>query len=118
MLLVLWGPATSFCYAERAGWIDKDDCCTQSENLPREEASGEFACCMLASANYKVDEEQPATPLYVLSLLPHFLLSTDDNLSRAPDSGDAPAVAPPELRLTWQFSSRTALPPRAPSLVS
>lgn len=119
VMLALWLPATSLCLAERAGWISRDGCCpSHSEKAPSSQPSGDSACCTLASASYKADDDQRVT---MISPVVAFVLLAD--LSEFASLTDAsPAVAltaiPPELPVSWQFSHRTALAPRAPSFVS
>lgn len=57
IMLVLWAPATSLCLVERSGWLDNDDGCPcSSQESPASESTSGSPCCMLASANYKVNE--------------------------------------------------------------
>ena len=75
-------------------------------------------CCTLASGSYKVDDNQRVTtisPVVAVVLLAD--LSELASLADAPPAVVRTAI-PPELSVSWQFSFRTALPPRAPSFVS
>lgn len=119
MMLALWLPATSLCLVERAGWISNDDCCpSSSEKTPSSQPSSHSACCTLVSGSYKVVDHQSVTtisPVVVAVLLTRlggFALLADASFV-------VPRTAiPPDLPVSWQFSFRTALPPRAPSFVS
>jgi len=110
-LLVLWMPATSFCLMENAGWLTKNDGCCDSQ-------SSEMApCCALASAIYKMDDSRSGTAPTPAKL--PLVDSAVVDLSLQPlvcavECG----VSPPELAASWQFSSRAAPAPRAPSSVS
>jgi hypothetical protein len=114
LLLVLWAPTTSHCMIESAGLLPAFLCCDEA-------CGGEAdqdACKALESAAYKVDErDSPVAMSVVLFLLPQVLSDLNDGVEPAPAPGFYPQGAP-ELAVTWQFSSRTALPPRAPSLAS
>ena len=91
----------------------EDRCC---EPQPESDCQSD-ACAVFESGLYKSETIRlyvPAPPLVVLCLIETQLeISGPIAASRVvPDS------APPELARLWQFSHRTALPPRAPSFVS
>ena len=116
MLLVLgfWLPATSHAMLEQAGVIHTAD---SQHDDDHDAADG-----VCVNATTHVVAPQP-----ILALVPdpaadlEFWLAAcaviDGSVAEA--SGPAPpGVAPPELPQTWHFVSRTALPARAPSLIS
>jgi hypothetical protein len=119
MLLALWMPATSLCLIERAGWFANDDCCpSSSKDAPDGKPAPEKNCCALASATYKANDDQTLTvsaPLLAFLILPDLIA-----LVEASDAFQSLPVthSPTDLSVSWQFSSRAAAPPRAPSLVS
>jgi hypothetical protein len=111
-LLVIWIPATSLCLAENAGLVADNDHC---RGCPSSQAS---ACCALASAAYKLDDNGS-----VIVPLP------GNSAPLSPDTVDVhpPLLiclarngceSPPELRSSWQFCARAAANPRAPSSAS
>jgi hypothetical protein len=109
---MVWTPATSLCLAENAGVVADIDHC---EDSPSSQAS---PCCVLASAVYKLDDNDSA----VVSLLGNEISLFRDTLDVHPQP-DAPLVrdgceSPPELRTSWQFCIRAAANPRAPSSAS
>jgi hypothetical protein len=114
-LLLAWMPATSLCFIERAGWLANDDCCSSSSSKA---PPNNTTCCALASAGYKphvYERLTPERPGFVLATVftfvgPHERVAEPASVAEAP--------SPPELPRSWQFSSRAALPPRAPSLAS
>jgi hypothetical protein len=112
LLLVLWIPATSLCLLEAAGWISDADGCAAGQSL---ESS---PCCALASATYKIQENrQVAQPSYAVEIA---LVVELPKLISAPNHsalGEI-GVSPLELVKTWQFCSRAASTPRAPSFAS
>ena len=75
-------------------------------------------CCTLASGSYKADDYSRlhiAAPLFIgVFIFEAFAAEAepDTTVRKADDSG------PPTLFKTWQFTFRTALPPRAPSFAS
>jgi hypothetical protein len=111
-LLVIWIPATSLCLAENAGIVAADDHCS---DRPSSQTS---PCCALASAAYKLDDNDSAVaPLF--GVMRVWLSDLADVSLPAKhveliDSG----VSPPELLKSWQFRSRAAGRPRAPSFAS
>lgn len=116
VMLAAWMPAASLCLAECTGLVKRGDCCPEESSGSADAAA--HSCCLLASGNYKSDAHRPllvapdalANP-QLLSLVSVAFLSSNLALP-------LPALSPPELPVTWQFSFRTALPPRAPSLAS
>ncbi|MCI0539428.1 MAG: hypothetical protein L0Z50_29820 [Verrucomicrobiales bacterium] len=119
VLLVMWIPATSLCLLETAGWLASDGCCPSSSGgTPASEPTSDSPCCLLASGSYKANDEEHssiAAPLFAF-------LSVLNLFEPAERTDEAQLIAfeppPPELVAGWQFSSRAALPPRAPSFVS
>ena len=77
------------------------------------------ACATIEGGLYKSEQSQVSAgkvsfaPLtFVLALL------SDLGAPTRTSSQASPEASPPELAHTWQFTSRTALPPRAPSFIS
>ena len=116
VMLAAWLPAASLCLAECAGFIERGDCCADESGGNADAAA--HPCCFLASGSYKSDTHRP------LVLAPDvFATARLASLISIPPSSDGlalspPALSPPDLPVTWQFSFRAALPPRAPSLAS
>src|SRR6266853_1102351 len=111
LLFACWIPATSLCLLERAGWIACND-----DGCPVGESSQSSACCVLSSPTYKLDGNQrPAVAVPGdLPVLLVGLVEPQSNQSPSLESG----VSPPEVCTSWQFSSRAASAPRAPSIAS
>ena len=108
----------SHCDLERLPVFEFLSCSTQPDTAPHEDQDCEQDGCALVESGLYRAEDQPAwfpTPVLVLSL---FLLPVDEVAPAILPSGGALGSAPPELSRIWQFSFRTALLPRAPSLVS
>jgi hypothetical protein len=114
VLLAAWMPAASLCLAECAGLVERGDCCPHESDGNPDVAGA--ACCLLASGSYKSDTQRPAVPVLLACALPPAL--PDPVCSLAPSWRPSPEASPPELPVTWQFSFRTALAPRAPSSAS
>jgi hypothetical protein len=119
VLLVSWMPATSLCLIERSGWLSNDDCCPSSSgNTPASQPSGDTACCALASATYKGDDNRPVSPVPPSPVCLPLLALMDFAVALDGPPSLSFSAPPPDLPVTWQFSLRAAAPPRAPSVVS
>ena len=112
-LALLWVPITSHCSWESliggdffkcAPTAEKGDCSNDGDS-----------CGTVESASYKVPDAAPAISAPVFAVVFFQIPAPSIPLSRriAP-----PTAAPSEIPVSWQFVSRTALPPRAPSFVS
>jgi hypothetical protein len=115
VLLALWAPITSHCLLEVADLIPDAlhcaDACVPGNGDCSDEAD---ACSSLESASYRMDDECPA----IVVPLSATLIRAGEPLCSLQCSYASFSVAPFELTVTWQFSCRTALLPRAPSFVS
>ena len=123
LLATLWLPVSSHCLVlEVSSSLESLSCCTHTEAQeatphPEDDCATD-ACSIVEGAKYKHTLQRVTIPALDLHLLfelpplrepalplcasrPHQL---DDFLAQLPGS--------------WQFSFRTAAPPRAPSLVS
>ena len=118
VLLVVWLPATSLCLVERAGWLADDECCPSAAPKPSpSKPSSDSACCTLASATYKADED---AQLHVTAPLVPWGSIFEEPVADSepvPVAGHLDDLGPPELRPSWQFTFRAALPPRAPTIL-
>ena len=115
--LVLWLPATSQCMLEHAGLLPDVDCCGSKGSVPADKSPDGSVCCTLGSGIYKTADGQTikAPTLNLVSDLA-FDLANSIEADRAPFDLESPS--PPELPGCWQFFFRTALAPRAPSVLS
>ena len=117
MLALVWLPAVSCCLIDASGLLGKQDCCSK-EHSPSGPDNCDKPCGALASAGYFPQQDQ------LLLIVPVGAPLFDCGISRMEVQRpvgigrDLPATAPPELAGHWQFTFRTALPPRAPSFAS
>ena len=118
-LALFWGPLTSHCRIEAATgqpFLHSHDGDEHGHGHQEAHAS----CFIAESGDYKSDLK-PVSPL---PPVPTLLLLSALLQGRVEPSADARLVLgdagqpPPELSVSWQFSSRVALAPRAPSSVS
>jgi len=118
LLLAFWGLAISHCALEQLPGLEFLACCHHPETAPHQDNDcDQDGCSVVESGFYKMEEQAASVPvpLLVLSLVLPLWEAIPPTL--APNS-KLLSSAPPELPRVWQFSWRTALPPRAPSLAS
>lgn len=116
VMLAAWMPAASLCLAECAGFVERGDCCPDESSGDANAAA--HSCCLLASGSYKSDTHPPlvvAPYAFVTAQVPSMILDAPPSAESVQPS---PSSSPPDLPVSWQFSFRAALPPRAPSLAS
>ncbi|HWQ90541.1 MAG TPA: hypothetical protein VN673_02630 [Clostridia bacterium] len=116
ILAALWAPITAHCAVEAVCGFDLLTCCSHAEAAPHQDDDcARDGCSVVESGLYKIDEQPVTAPPMVL------LTSCARAGAQLPESVlsfPIPVVAPPGLSQGWQFSCRTALPVRAPSLTA
>lgn len=77
-------------------------------------------CDWVSSGGYEQSETKVVAPEFATVVVPSFCQTILDEQLLALKSGCQTewSTAPPELASTFHFAFRTALPPRAPSLIS
>ena len=118
LLLALWVPVTMHCALELVpglGFIQT--CCGEQEAQPADHDCSQDLCSAIESGFYKVDDYPALAPSQAL-LLAFTVWNLSAELPAITPPLSPPAPSPPELPRSWQFSHRTALPPRAPSAVA
>jgi hypothetical protein len=118
-LVALWLPATLHCQLEELPGLQFLACCDHDETAPHQDDDCRTdSCAMVEDGLYKTnDSKVTAAPMVArLTIAPTFTLPTDPQSAGL--EGHLATDKSPELPVTWQFSRRTALPPRAPSFVS
>jgi len=118
LLVALWPLATSHCSLEQLPGLAFLACAEEPAAASHQDNDCETDnCASVESGLYKTEDHPtvPTRPLISSELLTTVLLATEPLSCAGAIHLDS---APPELSRFWQFSFRTALPPRAPSLVS
>ncbi len=117
-MLAVWGLATMHCDLEQVPGFEFLACCQHPDTAPHPDDDCDTdACAVVESGFYKTEERAEDVPMPLLALSFALPFREAVPLTTAP----LPVllrVSPPELPRTWQFSCRTALPPRAPSLAA
>jgi hypothetical protein len=122
LLLVLvacaWLPLTTHCRLESAFDLRTVSCA--SDDACHGESHGAESnnlCCALEKSHYRSDASRLKLSPPDSSVILHSILATPHE-APAPVCAVDSVAGPQELRTSWQFSFRTALPVRAPSLAS
>ncbi len=116
ILALLWLPVTSHCLLEEAGLIHHDACCQTT--LGEDHSHGHDAAdgsCQVESRQIAAQKHDVLKAVVLVTFLAAGELFSTDLPAVTSISGDG--VAPPELSPTWQFVSRAAVSPRAPSVL-
>ena len=113
----LWLPVSAHCQLESVPGLEFLRCSIKASDSqqPAKDCSD---CCAVEKSQYRAEHHRltiPTPDLLLLSLAPVLPPAT---ALPAEVSGGFLTAAPPELPTTWQFSARTALPARAPSIAS
>jgi len=119
VVLALWGLAAMHCKLEVLPGLDflKKSCCF-ADSAPSSPKNCESdGCGAVEYGSYRAEEQNAAAPqpLLILALISPVM---EAPLPALPGVCFSESQAPPELHRIWQFSYRTALPPRAPSFAS
>ncbi|MEI7939727.1 MAG: hypothetical protein WCK27_23845 [Verrucomicrobiota bacterium] len=122
MIATLWVAAGSHCRLEILPGFEFLSCCQHSdvEKNPthHEKDCQDDGCAAVELGFYKLAKPQPA-PLKPLRMFVAWLVPLPYSCQAGESVCLVPASSsPPDLPRIWQFSQRTALPPRAPSIVS
>jgi hypothetical protein len=123
LLAIFWLPVASHCLLlEVTSGLESLSCCTHPDATDsathHEDDCATDSCTTVENAKYQAAFQRVTVPpldTHVLfELLPLLEPTLTSKVISAHQSDDALARLP----VAWQFSTRTALPPRAPSLVS
>ena len=118
LTLALWGLAAMHCTLEGVpGFGFLKSCCFVDSAPAAPQDCEDDGCGEVEDGQYRSEEQTVSAPVPLLVL--SFLLPVWE--ATAPPARPQPVLpsgSPPELPRAWQFSYRTALPPRAPSLVA
>ena len=117
-----WLPMASHCRLEAVPSFEFLACISETnchgESKPKQSVPEPSGCCAVEKSHYKSDQLRitlPTPEMLAIAATPAFDLAS---VLPAEVCVGILNTGPPELRSSWQFSFRTALPARAPSLVS
>jgi|GEM_PF-1638274 len=117
LMLALMVPASMCCYG--ADGCAVESCCSECHNGDRGEQHSVPISCpsdTISHSQVPVPITMPEMQMVELAELIQAMIRLQEELASATEpSGWGSTTAPPELRTTWHFTQRTALPVRAPS---
>ena len=117
LLALAWVPLTSHCRLEAIPGLEFLRCSTDAENSTEGDPCKDGGCCSVESAKYQSRQQHVALVVLAAILSEHNFAVVEHCLPSEVSLGILTS-APPELPSSWQFTLRTALPVRAPSLLS
>lgn len=119
LLALVWAAASNHCKLEQIPGLEFLSCCVHEDTGPHEDDDcATDGCATFENQLYKTETARVSVAAPVL-LFTAFLSPLWVELSPpVPVNHVPPDAAPTVLPRVWQFSYRTALPPRAPSLLS
>lgn len=119
LLVAVWLPAISHCKLEVLPGFSFLVCGDQADDAPHQDNDCDSdGCAQFEDGLYKTEDAQDLASVPVFVPADFLGLALERVSWPSPGLLDFPATGPPELPVTWQFSRRTALPVRAPSLTS
>jgi len=117
-VLGLWLGAANHCLLEHLPGFEFLVCAPHGETGPHQDTGcNTDVCATVEKATYKTERAEAKVPTLVL-ILAAFLPSPGLDTAAAQLPLERLIESAPELSVTWQFTFRAALPPRAPSLLS
>jgi hypothetical protein len=118
-LVALWALMTNHCGLENIPGLKFLACSPQTEAAHQPSDCGDNdACATVESGIYKSEESQVLAGKASFAPVAFTLVLLSEFAPLEPAASQVSAEPPPEFVHTWQFSFRTALPPRAPSFLS
>lgn len=126
IMVAFWLPSSSHAWLQASGFIHADppnhlDSHHEDSDDAHEHGASNHAVAdgLCRTVTGSVSVPMPGSQIaYVLDLAVLWSLSESARSNPERLGPSPPGIAPPELSCQWQFSSRTALPARAPSFVS
>jgi hypothetical protein len=121
LLAIVWLPVTSHCLLlESAANFEFLSCCAHEDpsTTQHEDECATDACSVVEEAQYKSSLQRVTVPPLDTHVAFELPALHDAPLNSAASTAHPAADALARLTVAWQFSARTALPVRAPSLVS
>jgi len=118
LLVAFWPLVTTHCDLEQLPGLEFLTCADEADATHAESDCESDPCASVESGFYKTEDARqvvPTPPLIPSAFLTAIMLEATQPAISLSTTFD---FAPPELPKVWQFSFRTALPPRAPSFVS
>lgn len=117
LLALAWAPMTSHCSLEKIPGLEFLACKgSASTSDSKSHCEGSTCCAFENSGDRTLSSKVSCPPPPLIAFICNSLLLHEASLRD--ELFVAVITSPPELSVSWLFISRTALPVRAPSLVS
>ena len=119
LMLALMVPASMCCYGPEGCASEVCGSCPDQDQHHGDEHHAPVSCPSdtIAHSQVPAPVTMPEMQMVELAELIQAMIRLQDDLATATESSGLPmTTAPPELRATWHFTQRTALPVRAPSI--
>ncbi|PTX91361.1 hypothetical protein [Opitutus sp. ER46] len=119
LLAALWLPATLHCAVDRLGALSAaPTCCAENEDTPAGNFDSCDTRCQLAGVGLERGADLAVKALPAPAPLPWLLVAALTlPLPATEVAPPEPPQSPQELRRTWHFAARAAVPSRAPTQV-
>lgn len=119
LLLAFWLPVTMHCTLENLPVFSFLQTCCDEDAQPAapHDCHADF-CGDVESGSYRMEDNSTALPAIAWLLVNAVWVQVSEPPTSPALDPDQPEASPPELSRYWQFFQRTALPPRAPSILS
>lgn len=117
LLLALMVPASVCCYG--AGGCTVEACCSECNDAHDDGDHHAPAFCpsdTISHSHVPAPVTMPEMQMLELADIIHAMMRLNELVATAAAPVPLMTTAPPELRATWHFTQRTALPVRAPSI--
>ena len=115
LCLAIWLPATQHCSLENLPGLSFLRCAGDTDG--KSDCAGD-SCDTVEKGSYKPSDNSRVAPAPVLLAVMASLQLESESLHSQIASLEVATFPPPDLPKGWQFMTRTAAPPRAPSFVS
>ena len=120
-IATLWVAVGSHCLLESLAGLEFFSCeqhaGADTSPAHSEDDCGADGCWAIESGSYQAQRPLNAPVRPVLALAAWLSVLPALSLEGGAGQVEAVACAPPELTRLWQFSQRSALPPRAPTFI-
>lgn len=119
LMVAIWLPATLHCAIDQAELLESEPaCCDEEQKEMSDNETCSEHCAVVELGLTKGSAENAAIAAPVIVALVDWLAPMNVAPPAIPEGVSRVANSPPELARTWQFLTRAALPPRAPSSLS
>ncbi|MDB6059511.1 MAG: hypothetical protein JWO95_3355 [Verrucomicrobiales bacterium] len=114
LFVALWVPLTAHCSLEKLPGFSFLHCPSDTPDTQ----CNDDACQTIESGSYRISADSAVIALPAVCVFWTMLADLSESFSLSANGSLGPVLRPFDLPKQWQFVFRTALPVRAPSLLS